>query len=129
MKKKTLTKLKKKADALLSEIVRRKEAKNGYAKCVTCGVVKPWKEMQLGHYISRAHLSTRFLEKNCHVQCVGCNVFKGGNMDEYALFMVRKYGNKVLTELNTLKWQEVKYSIQDYEDRIEKYKERIKQMA
>lgn len=118
-KKKTTSQLKKKLDKIFSEYIRRKDAKNGIATCVTCGKKAHWKELQNGHYVSRSYLATRFDETNCHVQCCGCNIFKKGNMDSYALFMINKYGVKHLEELEKSKQIIIRYF--PYEEKIEEY--------
>lgn len=100
IKKPTVSSLKKKADKVFSEYIRRSAADdNGYAPCVTCGAVKPWREQQCGHFISRGHNSLRYDRRNCHVQCPGCNVFKHGNYPCYAIFMVETYGQPILRSL------------------------------
>ena len=93
------------------------------ATCVTCGKVDHWKNLQCGHYVPRGHLATRFREDNCHVQCVGCNVFKKGNMDSYALYMLNRYGKEKLEELDRLKNQITKYY--PYEEKIKEYQEKL----
>ena len=101
---KSVSTLKKELDRVYSIYIRRKYADaNGFAECFTCGVRKHWKELQNGHYVSRAHNNTRFDDFNCHVQCMGCNVFKHGNMDMYALRLREKYGEGILEELNRRK--------------------------
>jgi hypothetical protein len=115
--------LKKELDAVFSQYIRLKDAVDGIATCVTCGVKKPWKEMQAGHYISRKHLSTRWDEVNVHCQCVGCNIFKKGAMDEYARFMIKKYGQGVLDDLAEKKNTIVKGM--DYERLIEDYRREL----
>lgn len=99
----TVRQLKKKLDRAFSIFIRKRD--NGI--CFTCGVKKPWKEMQNGHYISRNHNSLRYDERNCHCQCMACNVFKHGEMDVYALRLQEKYGEDILKELS-IKKQEVK---------------------
>ncbi len=121
-KKPTVSQLKKKCDALHSEYIRRKFAEDGYVKCVTCGKVAPWKEMQCGHYISRRFNSTRFLEENTHVQCACCNVFHHGEMDKYALYMIEMYGKEFLDELNELRKQTKQFRIAELREMIENYK-------
>lgn len=119
MKKKTLSSEKKKAWDLMSKYVRLKASDdNGMCKCVTCGNVKHWKEMQAGHYISRTHLATFLLEENIHVQCVACNMFGKGQLQEYALYIIDMYGVEKLKELRELKNTTIKRTIQDYEDFI-----------
>lgn len=106
-KKKVLSdgKLTDKLDAVVSELVRRSAADwRGYVSCVTCGKTAMWNEgMQCGHYVTRGCFALRFDLRNCHVQCRDCNVFKHGNMDDYALFMVKKYGLERLNELKKIK--------------------------
>lgn len=100
-KTKTVSQLKKKADAVFSQYIRQKYADphTGLVACVTCGVSKPIKEMQAGHYETRGTNYLRFDERNVHPQCVGCNVFKKGNYPRYATFMVGRYGPGILEQL------------------------------
>lgn len=96
--------MKKVADKVFSVWIRLRDSDEmGMCRCFTCGAVKHWTEMQCGHYISRSWMALRYDEKNCHAQCVACNIFKMGNMDEYALALIRRYGKNILKELNDLK--------------------------
>ena len=118
---------KKKLDAVFSEYIRLKYAdKNGMVRCVTCGAIKYWKELQAGHYISRQYLAVRFYENNVFPQCVGCNVFKHGNYTSYALYMLDKYGEEKLQWLEQQKHVITKYY--PYEEKINFYKERVKEL-
>lgn len=124
--KRSATKLKKELDTVYSVYIRLLYADlNGYVRCFTCGTRYHWKKIQNGHYISRTYLATRWHDKNCHPQCIGCNIFKHGNMDEYAVRLVEKYGAKILMSLNVLKHKTVKVSLDDYEREIKKYKRKI----
>lgn len=72
-------------DIIFSQLVRLKEAdEHGMVKCFTCPDIKHWKQMQCGHFMSRAHMPTRFSEKNCRPQCKHCNEDKCGNLKEFA---------------------------------------------
>ncbi len=124
----TITKLKKKLDALVSECVRRRAADfSGMAQCVTCPTLKPWKEMQCGHYVSRSHLSVRWDLRNCHVQCFVCNMkFNGCKAGNYPMF------SKYLIEQNGVDWllqlikdgEKIKqWKLQDLQNEIEHFKE------
>ena len=121
-KKPTLAKLKKDLDGLWSQYIRRKDAVGGIAQCVTCGVQKPWKEQQCGHFVSRVHLSTRWLEQNTAVQCYSCNVLRGGNYIEYAVWMEANWGFQAIRDLRELKHTNLKISRSGYEERIEEVK-------
>ena len=115
----------KRLDSVFSQYIRLKDAFMGDATCVTCGLSKPWKEMQAGHYESRGNFSTRWDEDNVHVQCVGCNVFKKGNYTVYARFMINKYGSAKLDELAVRAKVEFKVSTPDLLDQVEIYKKRV----
>lgn len=95
-KEQSISQLKKRADAVFSIWIRNRDS----GICFTCGVQKPVAQMQNGHYVSRAHNSLRYDERNCHCQCVSCNVFRHGNMDTYALRLQEKYGPTILQDLD-----------------------------
>lgn len=117
-----IRKLKKKFDDVFSKYIRARDA----GICFTCGIKKEPKYQQNGHYISRAYNTTRYDEENCHCQCVACNIFKKGNMDEYALRLIRRYGKGILEKLNKKKLQEKHWTEQELIDLIETYKKKLK---
>lgn len=88
-----------KLDSIFSQYIRLKESADGYASCVTCGVTKPWKEMQNGHFFSRARYATRWDEDNCHVQDYRCNVALSGNYISYTKYMIDTYGREFVDAL------------------------------
>ena len=119
---KSVSTLKKELDRVYSIYIRRKDADtNGLATCFTCGIRRPWKELQNGHYVSRAHNNTRFDDFNCHVQCMACNVFKHGNMDMYAIKLREKYGEGILEELNRRKNIIKQFTATELQTLIEQY--------
>lgn len=125
-KTKSYPKLKKELDAIYSKYIRMIHADvNGNVRCITCGKVLPWKEAQCCHWISRNHLSTRWDFRNTNPGCVGCNVFGSGKLDEYAIWLIKNYGEGVLEELNALKHTTVKYSKSDLEQKIAEYKQKV----
>ena len=54
-----------------------------------------------------------------------CNVMKNGNMVKYYKFMLKKYGQKVIDELDRLATKSVKYSVSDYLEIESKYKKKL----
>lgn len=124
MKKKTVSQLKKELDRLFSLYIRNKYAKAGYVRCFTCGVVKLISNMQCGHFVSRAHLATRYDEENVRPQCVGCNVFGGGKTAVFADNLERKSPG-IVAALYRKARQIVKNF--PYEEKIKEYKEKLKQ--
>ena len=80
----------------LQRLVRMKAAdKDGFCRCVSCGVLKHWKEMDGGHFISRSKLATKLETTNVHPQCKRCNGFSTSTtVLDYRDYMVEMYGKE-----------------------------------
>jgi hypothetical protein len=116
-KKPTRSTLVKKLDSVFSIYIRRRYAVNDIAKCVTCGKEDNYQNLQCGHFMSRKHLSTRWNEYNCQVQCSACNVFRYGEQYKYSLYL----GNKLSEELHILSKQIRKFTDVELQDMIVHY--------
>ncbi len=71
-------------------------------KCCTCGTVKSWIRLDAGHYKGRGlggSSGVYFDERNIRLQCKLCNGFKGGAPSEYREFMLEKYGQDVIDDI------------------------------
>ncbi len=120
---KSISKLKKELDKWFSLYIRLRDATDyGMAQCFTCGKVDHYKKLQCGHFQSRKHMTTRFDEKNCQVQCVACNMFRAGEQYRFGLGLDSKYGEGVAEELEMLARFTLKMSRPDYEEKISYYK-------
>ena len=130
-KKKTITtsRLKKKAWVLFSQWIRYHNSKNGLSKCVTCGVWKPWKELQAGHFIPGRHNSILFDERGVHPQCYHCNVGLKGNPRAYDKYMRETYGNLVVTELEMLDQRTKSFKPYELEALIDIYTLKLKEVV
>jgi len=119
LKKWDLWKWKKEAWDTFSVFIRQRDG----GKCVTCGAVKHWKEMQAGHYRTGAtcKLPLFFDERNVHCQCVRCNINLSGNWRAYQNFMHMKYGEEIDAEFDEINKTLVKWDKMDYVRLIEKY--------
>ncbi len=125
----TISKLKKKLDSLFSQYTRLRNVDHlGRVKCFTCGVEKHWKEQQAGHFQSRSHHSTRWDEVNVQVQCVKCNMFRQGEQYKFGMYLDQKYGEGTAEELEIRSKTIVKLNRTDYEEAIERYKQKIKEL-
>jgi hypothetical protein len=102
---KEITKLKKKADGSFSRYIRYRDGKkiNGeyLSECITCGVWKPVKLMQAGHFVSRSCNLLRYDELNVHAQCVGCNMFKSGEQYQHGLKIDLMHGEGTAEALHS----------------------------
>ena len=130
IKKKTNTNsLIEKLDDIFSKYIRLRDSDdNGSCTCISCNLVMPWKFMHNGHYINRGHKSTRFDERNCNAQCVKCNMYSDGNLENYKRGLIKKYGVKVISELEDKKKIISDNKSADYVFMIDYYKEKVKQL-
>lgn len=119
----------KKLDRIFSEFIRLRDAdKNGYCKCISCGKIQHWKEVDNGHFVNRSHMSTRFDEKNCNAQCRKCNRFDEGNNIGYMKGLVAKYGDKIIDELYVKKHHTSKFSKVEFELMADYYKKKVSEL-
>jgi hypothetical protein len=119
---------KKELDEVFAEYIRLRDSNGDTFRCISCGQVKPMSQCQCGHYISRAHMATRFDEKNCNGQCVSCNIFKSGNVVEYRFGLIDKYGEEVVNQLEAMRNDQRQIKDPEYKELIQYYKDKVKQM-
>ena len=85
----------------------------GWVECCTCGrLIRAFKNCDAGHWIERGRggmSGVYFDERNIHAQCKNCNggFYAGKNIraevdKSYDQFMLRKYGQEVIDQLNWL---------------------------
>jgi hypothetical protein len=70
-------------------------------------------------------MSVRWDERNVHAGCPKCNVFQGGNLDEYSAFIIGRYGMGTFNELLSKKHETKKWTRAELEELIQKYSERV----
>lgn len=125
------TKLREKLDAVFSRYIRLKYSDDkGYCRCISCGKVFYWKNIQNGHYMSRRHMSTRFSEDNCRPQCVACNIFNQGNIQMYRRALIRQIGEQRVDWVEACARQTNKsWSLFEYQKMIEYYQKEVEKLA
>jgi len=125
-KKPTRSKLVKKLDVVFSKYIRLSSADNrGMCTCVTCGKQYHWKNIQAGHFMSRKHYSTRWDERNVKPQCVGCNMFKGGEQYKYSIYLGLELANDLYLQSNKI----VKFSNDEIQCMIDRYSTELKKLV
>lgn len=81
-----------------------------------------------GHYIAKGAcgLDYYFSETNVNAQCTDCNLRLEGNRPKYRAFIIRKYGEKVLRdiEMNYHKPYKGEYP---FAQKIDEYKEKLRE--
>jgi len=92
--KKTLSQLKALATANFNRFIRERDKDCG---CISCG----GKVKQAGHFYSAGQYpELRYNEDNVHGQCVHCNYFLSGNLNEYRKRLEEKVGKERLEKLD-----------------------------
>jgi len=121
MRKKTRSQLKKILWKHFSIYIRTRDN----FTCVCCGRVGSGSGIHAGHYVTRAACGVDyfFSEKNVHAQCYNCN---NGNSIPYRKFLLRKYGEEVVKDLETNYHKPcIDYP---FEEKIEEYQQKLKEL-
>lgn len=126
MRKRSLKTLIRNLDETFSRYIRLRDAdEHGYIKCISCGRIHHFTEMDCGHYVNRSHMATRFDEQNCNGQCRACNRFDEGNNIGYTRGLIAKYGPQVIDLLYLKKHNIKKWDTFELEALIAHYKKEI----
>lgn len=126
---KTRATLVKKLDRIFSQFIRlRATDAGGVGKCYTCNSRRHYTEVDAGHFMSRACMSTRWDEQNVQFQCKRCNGFRSGEQYEYALQLDMQYGDGTASMLHSKSKQMKKWTISELEHMIEHYKRRVNEL-
>ena len=122
--------LKKKLDSVFSKFTRYKYSDdNGNVVCYTCGKIGVVKTMQCGHFVSRQYLATRWDEDNVRVQCWGCNGFGNGRLLDFEEKLVKELSKDKVEELKMKRHKIVKLDVKWYNEHIQCYEEKLKQIT
>ena len=120
-----------KAWELTSKYVRLREAdEDGYNRCVTCGITKPWQELQAGHFVPQAQgNAARWDLRNINPQCFRCNINLGGNGAEYGPYIRDRYGDEGYRAIRALAGVTRQMRRADYEEIIDDMATRLAILA
>lgn len=120
----------KELDKWFSYYIRLKHSDgNGYCRCISCGKVYFWKNIQNGHYMSRRYMSTRFCEDNCRPQGVECNIFNQGAIQMYRRALVKEIGEQRVDLVEVRARQERKnWSVFELQQLTNYYKKEVQNL-
>jgi len=118
--KQPISKLKRKLWDVFSKYIRQRD--NGI--CFICGKNASGSGYHAGHFISKAigGIELYFNEDNVHGCCYNCNINLGGNLYLYG----KKLGEEKCEELYELKNKIVKWTEEDYLNKIQHYEKLLK---
>jgi len=97
-------------------------------RCISCGAVKRWKEMDAGHFVPRDRWNVRYNEQNVNAQCQHCNRFQSGNQFEHGLAINAKYGSGTAEYLAGIAKRGGRFSRIEIITLSDYYKRRVKGM-
>lgn len=112
-----------KLDAVFSEWVRVSHAKAGLVACFTCSKILPIKQIQNGHYVTRAVRSLRWDERNCRPQCFGDNVMHGGQPITFRENLIKELGEHEVLLLEAKRHELFSPSDEWLQSQIEYYRQ------
>jgi len=116
----------KKLDRVFALYIRLRDVMpGGYGRCISCGRIKPFSELDCGHFHGRMHMSTRFDEDNAHAECHFCNRMSSDHLIKYQENLIRKIGIArfdmlKLRAASTTHWLDF-----ELEEKIEHYKKEV----
>ena len=120
-------KLKKKAEALLHQYLRKRACDfSGNVRCYSCRKTVPYEKTNAGHY---RHGKLDLDERNLKVQCITCNLWKSGELGLYTIHLVEDYGLEWVKRLKEDADKDVgQYSYEFLLETIEKYNNLLKSL-
>lgn len=131
-KKPSVATLTRKLDKVFSEFIRLRDSKPygyKYFRCISCGQIKPFEQMDAGHFVSRIHKATRWDEENVNGECRACNRMSADHIIWYQRNLEAKIGRGRVDMLvargrQTKKWSawELQLLIDHYKQEVEKLK-------
>lgn len=127
-KSKGKTDLIKRLDKVFALYIRLRDCMpNGFGRCISCGKIKPYRELDCGHFFGRSNMATRFDEDNCSAECQGCNRASSDHLIYYQENLIRKIGVARFSTLrerahSTKKWDdgELKRMILHYTNEVKR---------
>jgi len=112
------------AQATVNKYIRERDKNE--LNCISCGkLIKGVRHAS--HYLSAGNnYSVRFNTDNIWVSCYKCNVMLSGNQLEYRVRLIEKIGIERVEYLESIAKKTVRYSVEDLQNIIKKFKEKIK---
>lgn len=120
MSKKTTAYLKKKLWEVFTKYIKKRDKNT----CFTCGKIAEKHGIGGGHYkpAGACGLDYYFSEINVNAQCTYCNLTLQGDQVNYRERLVRKYGEKVVLDIDLNYHKPCKWAVEEFEEKIAHYK-------
>ena len=120
----------KKLDRVYALYIRLRDCMpSGYGRCIACGRIKPFSELDCGHYFSRTHMATRWDEDNTHIECRFCNRMSADHLIGYRDNLIRKIGAGRYDRLNLMAHSTKHWLDVELEAMITHYTEEVRRLS
>lgn len=119
-----------KLDKIFSLYIRLRDAMpNGYVRCISCGKIKMFDDVDCGHFYSRTHMATRFDEDNCNAECKACNRFSADHLIGYQTNLIHKIGMNRFERLGVKAKSTCHWLDCELEERIKYYSQKVDELS
>ena len=120
----------KKLDKVFALYIRLRDTMpSGYCRCISCGRIKPFAEIDCGHFHGRMNMATRYDEDNCHGECHFCNRMSADHLIQYRANLVKKIGQQKVDWLNVKAHSSKHFLDYELESMIEHYTREAKKLS
>ena len=120
----------KKLDRVFSLYIRLRDAMpSGFVRCISCGKIKRFEDVDCGHYFSRTHMATRFDEDNCNAECRSCNRMSADHLIGYRKNLVAKIGLNRIDRLDVLAHSQKHWLDSELEEKIRYYTAEVRRLT
>ena len=124
------TDLVKRLDKVFALYIRLRDCMpNGFGRCISCGKIKPYRELDCGHFFGRSNMATRFDEDNCSAECQGCNRASSDHLIYYQENLIRKIGIARFSTLRERAHSIKKWDDDDLKHMISHYTNEVKRLS
>lgn len=119
-----------KLDRIFSLYIRLRDVMpSGYGRCISCGKIKAFEDLDCGHFHSRTHMATRYDEDNCSAECRFCNRFSADHLISYEVNLKEKIGENRFELLNVKAHSCKHLSDFELETMIRYYREEVRKLS
>ena len=101
----------------------------GYCRCISCGRLKPFDQIQAGHFWSRRNMSVRWSEQNVNGECIFCNIYDGDHLLGYRENLIKKIGLRSFELLDVEHHMSRKWSDFEIIELIKHYGEEVVRLS
>lgn len=120
----------KKLDRVFAYYIRLRDIMpNGMGKCISCGKIKPYRELDCGHFYGRTNMATRFDEDNCNGECRGCNRASSDHLIFYQENLIKKIGIARFSSLREKAHSTKKWEAEELQRMIDYYSQEVKRLS